>query len=118
VFVSHDASWWQVVLPALWAFSMRLTCEQQSEELEVVLGAAVSLGLAQARLTTKEAAALMRVDESQLRHSLRGSKGYHFSLNRLARLPFAFWLHFGPALIYLLAKKNITEIAEDFKRSA
>jgi len=93
-------------------------CVQHSEELEVVLGEAVGLSLVQARLTIKEAAALMRIDESQFRHSLRGGKGYHLSLNRLLRLPFAFSLHFGPALIYLVAKKNIQEIADDFKRPA
>jgi len=117
VFVSHGSvSWWQVVLPTLWVIGLRATCVQTSDEIEAVLGEAVGLALQQARVTTKEAATLMRIDESQLRHSLRGSKGYHFSLNRLVRLPFAFWLHFGPALIYLVAKKNIQEIADDFKR--
>lgn len=55
----------------------------------------------------------MAIDESQLRHGLRGEKGYHLSLNRLVRLPFGFWLHFSPTLTYLVAKKHTTEIAED-----
>lgn len=117
--VSSPTPWLQVALPALWMFGLRMSA-QSSDDLEVTLGAAVSLSFAHARLTTKEAAALMRIDESQLRHCLRGDKGYHLSLNRLLRLPFGFWLHFGPALIYLVAKKNMTEIAEDlgFKRPA
>jgi hypothetical protein len=97
----------------VWAVGMRLMAAQPDDALDELLGASVLLALQQARITTKEAAALMKIDESQLRHGMRGEKGYHLSLNRLMRLPFAFWLHFSPAIIYLVAKKNVSDIAED-----
>jgi hypothetical protein len=84
------------------------------DTIEQLLGDAVQLSLSNARIVVKDAATLMRMDESQLRHALRGDKGYHLSLNRLVQLPFAFWLHFSPALTYLVAKKNVREIAESF----
>jgi hypothetical protein len=113
---------WRVVeiaLPILWALTMRATVTA-TQDLEQVMCEAVIRSLENARITIKEAAALMKIDESQLRHGLRGEKGYHLSLNRLIRLPFAFWLHFSPALVYLSAKQNAEDIAEDLglKRSA
>jgi hypothetical protein len=108
-----------LVLPLLFVIFTRLAAIQV-DDLEQVLGEAVLRSLEGARLTVKEAAAIMKIDESQLRHGLRGEKGYHLSLNRLARLPFVFWLHFSPALVYLVAKRNASDIAEDLglKRSA
>lgn len=114
---------WQVteiLLPVLWGLLMRMSVAQ-TDDLEQVLGEAVLRALEGAKLTVKEAAAIMRIDESQLRHGLKGEKGYHLSLNRLARLPFAsFWMRFSPALVSLLLKRHISDLLEDshLKRSA
>lgn len=83
-----------------------------TDDLEKILGLAVLESLERARVTVKEAAALMKLDESHFRKQLRGEPGNHLSLTRLVRLPYAFWLWFSPSLIYLVAKKNAIEIAE------
>lgn len=102
----------QVLVVVLVAFGMKAVAFDVSE-LEETLGQAVLASLERARVTVKEAAALMAIDESQLRHGLRNEPGYHLSLNRLIRLPFAFWLTFSPTLIYMVAKKHHAEIAAD-----
>lgn len=102
----------QVVAAAVSLFAIKGAAFDASQ-LEQTLGDAVLSALQSARITVKEAAVLMAIDESQLRHGLRGEKGYHLSLNRLVRLPFTFWLTFSPTLIYLVAKKHHAEIAED-----
>ncbi len=103
---------WQLLL--LVGFFGLLKCAAMDlAPLEQVLGDAVLASLDAARITVKEAASLMKIDESQLRKGLRGEPSHHLSLNRLVRLPFGFWLHFSPTLTYLVAKKNVTEIAED-----
>ncbi len=101
----------QIVLMVTWFCGLKCAAMDLSQ-LEQVLGDAVLTSLDAARITVKEAASLMAIDESQLRKGLRGEKSYHLSLNRLVRLPFAFWLHFSPALTYLVARKNVVEIAE------
>lgn len=83
-----------------------------TDDLEKILGQAVLESLERSRVTVKEAAALMRLDESQFRKQLRGEPSNHLSLTRLIRLPYGFWLWFSPSLIYLVAKKNTAEIAE------
>lgn len=109
-----------VLLPGLFAIPVFMAALRPSDDLEQIMCEAVIRSLEAARLTIKEAASLMKIDESQLRHGLRGEKGYHLSLNRLVRLPFAFWMHFSPELVYLTAKRNALNIAEDLglKRSA
>lgn len=84
------------------------------DDLEQILGRAVLESLEHAHITVKEAAALMRLDESQFRKQLRGEPSNHLSLTRLVRLPYTFWLWFSPSLIYLVAKKNHAEIVESF----
>lgn len=91
---------------------MRLSCAQHDAELEKILGRAVLDALDATRLTVKEAAPLMHVDESNLRSMLRGESKYHIGIVHLARLPFSFWTVFGPALFFLLAKRNVTALAE------
>jgi len=82
------------------------------DEMNQVFGDAVLSALESARITIKEAVAIMAVDESQFRKALRGEGYRHVSLNHLLKLPFSFWLHFSPTLMYLVAKKNMVEIAE------
>ena len=84
-----------------------------SDNLEKVLGLAVLDALESIRLTVKEAAPIMRLDESNLRSMLRGDGKYHLGVVHLARLPFSFWLCFGPMLFALMARQNLTALAED-----
>lgn len=102
----------QIAAAAVTLFASKCAAFDASE-LEETLGEAVLVSLQRARITVKEAAALMAIDESQLRHGLRNEAGYHLSLNRLVKLPFSFWLTFSPTLTYLVAKKHTAEIAED-----
>jgi len=92
-------------------FLLKLTTAA-TDDLEKILGMALLESLERARITVKEAAVLMRLDESHFRKQLRGEPSNHISLTRLIRLPWAFWLWFSPALMYLVAKKNTIEIAE------
>lgn len=103
----------QFFLLVVWMLAFKLTAAA-TDELEKMLGLAVIDSLERARVTVKEAAALMKLDESQFRKQLRGEPSNHISLTRLIRLPWAFWLWFGPSLMYLVAKKNTIEIAETF----
>jgi hypothetical protein len=91
---------------------MRLS-SLDTTSLEQTLAQAVVDALAAAHITTKEAAAAMRLDVSQLSRQLSATPGYHISLTRLVRLPFEFWLFLGPQLMYLVARKRFNEIAED-----
>lgn len=85
-----------------------------TDALEHALGEAVREALHLARLTEKNAADVMRMDESHLRKALRGEPSHHISLTRLVRLPLAFWMFFGPTLIYLVARQHAQDIAHDF----
>jgi hypothetical protein len=104
-------SLWQLVLIGLWFFGVTAAAADHGD-LERVLGEAVSTALAAARITVKEAAALMAMHESQLYKCLRADRGHHISLTRLVRLPFSFWMAFSPALLWLVAERNVREIAE------
>lgn len=101
----------QFFFMVVWVLLVQLTAAS-TDELEKILAAAVLESLERARITTKEAAALMKLDESNLRKQLRGEPANHISLTRLIRLPWSFWLWFSPSLAYLVAKKNTMEIAE------
>lgn len=104
---------WQALVAGL-VFFGRLCATLDTSHLEKVLGEAVLLALQTARITTEQAADTMRMHPSQLQKCLRGDPSHHFSLNRLLRLPWAFWLVFSPALLYLVAKKHAGEVAETF----
>lgn len=110
--IHGSVSLWHVIVVGFWIVGQKCAAIDLSH-LETVLGDAVLSSLDAARITVKEAAALMKIDESQLRKGLRGEPSHHISLNRLVRLPFAFWMQFSPSLVYLVAKKNAQEIAED-----
>ena len=93
---------------------------QSEDRLEKVLGQAVLDALNAVHLSVKESAALMKVDEGNLRSMLRGEGKYHLGLVHLARLPFSFWTVFGPVLFFLMAQQSLHEIREDLglRRSA
>lgn len=110
--VAHSFSAWQAFGIAVFVVVHALSITDTSE-LEKLLGQTVLQALEHARLTVKEACALMRVDEGHFRKGLRADEGSHISLTRLVRLPFTFWLAFTPSLIYLVAKTHVHEIAED-----
>lgn len=86
---------------------------QQTDDLERLLGEAVRDALRFARITEEQAADMMRMNDSHLRKALRGEPSHHISLTRLVRLPYVFWLYFSPTLIYLVARRNTEQIAED-----
>lgn len=100
------------LVAAVFALLQRATASS-TDALEQALGDAVREALHLAKLTEKNAADVMRMDESHLRKALRGEPSHHISLTRLVRLPFTFWLYFSPSLIYLVAKQNVHDIAED-----
>lgn len=107
--------WVQIVVLGIWMIGLKCMAADL-EDLNKVLGDAVLTALTLAHLTVFEAASLMKINESQLRKSLRGETVphiHHISLNRLLHLPFSFWLHFSPTLIYLASKRNAMAIAED-----
>lgn len=101
----------QIVALVVWVLCLKCAA-LDLEPLEQVLGDAVLSALESARITVKEAVAIMAIDESQFRKALRGEGYRHISLNHLLKLPFSFWLAFSPTLMYLVAKKNMVEIAE------
>jgi len=104
----------QLAYCAAMFFALKLAASS-TDGLERDLGQAVLDALDRAHLTVKEAAALMRIDESQFRKQLRGEASNHLSLTRLMRLPYRFWLWLSPSLIYLVAKRNAEEIAESMR---
>jgi hypothetical protein len=105
------------VMVFFWLLMMRCGA-MDTTDLERVLGQAVNDALHLARLTPKFAADAMRWDEKDFYKAMRGER--HMDLTRLCRLPFSFWLFFSPTLLYLVAKKHATEVAEDlgFRHSA
>jgi hypothetical protein len=92
--------------------------QQVDDELAALLGQAVRDGLHAARIPIKEAIAHMGIAESQFNAQLQGKPGAHLSLLRLARLPWPFWMTFGPSLMWLLAKRNIDQITESVRKLA
>lgn len=115
--VGIGSSWQVLVLFIMFAL---VACTVAStDEIEKMLCQAVTDAMHAAHLSVKEVAAYMRLDEAQLRHQLRGSPSNHLSLTRLIRLPFSFWLFFGPALIAIVYRKRLEEFAQcasDLKR--
>lgn len=107
------------VLIVAWLLCLRFAAATTSD-LEKLLGLAVLDALDATKLTVKEACGLMRTDYYHFMQALKGEPGRHISLTCLVRLPFTFWMAFLPILTYLIAKQNITDIAESLgvRRSA
>lgn len=102
---------WQVIALAAWLLLIHAAVSAPDDEIEALLRQAVIDALHAAHLTLKDAAFAMRLHHSQLEKQLRG-EGL-ISLTRLVRLPWVFWFHFSPALIALVTKKHLRELAED-----
>lgn len=68
-----------------------------------------------ARITHQEAATLTGMSETNFYRALSGEESRNLSLVHLFKLPYRFWLHFGPMLMWLVAKKHAQEIRESFQ---
>lgn len=90
----------------------RVLAAADLSELEQFLAGAVRDALNAAHVDLKVAAGCMGITDSQLAKQLRGEPGHFISLTRLIRVPFAFWLFFGPSLIALVYRKRMQEMAE------
>jgi len=85
-----------------------------TEECERLLVAAFLDAMAVAQLTTTQMAAAMGIHESLLRRQLaREDPNAHLSLFRLLRAPAVWWAHFGPALLYILWRREWQTVVED-----
>ena len=98
----------------------KLLTSADTQELEQFLAFAVRDALNAAHIPIKVAALCMGITESQLAKQLRGEPSHHVSLTRLIRLPFGFWLFFGPALIQIIYRKRMEEMKtlSEVKRGA
>lgn len=96
----------------LWLLLMRLSAVE-TDTLERLLAHAVVDALHMARVSRKEAAALMKVDYQQLGRQLRAEPGEHLSLTKMMRLcGTSFWFWFGPSLMLLVAREGYANLAE------
>ena len=104
----------QLAVLVLYALCLRLSCST-THDLELMLAQAVVDALQASHLSIKEAAALLGIDEGQFRHQLKCERQHQLSLTKLVtRMPYVFWLHLGPSLMLIVAKKRWAEMAEDF----
>jgi len=103
----------------VWMGALKLSVMDTSD-LQHLVNEMILECLTLAKIPIKEAAALAGLTETAFRNALSGEKYRHISLFHLLQLPYRFWLHFGPALMWAVAKKHANEIAETFsmKRSA
>ncbi len=92
----------------------RLMAMADTTELEQLLSTAVMDALNAAHLSVKEAAHYMRIDPEQLRRQLKNEPKQYLSLLKLLSLPFGFWLSFSPALIAIVYRKRMQDMAEVF----
>lgn len=119
------------ILLGLVFVGFRLLAAVEVEALEALLTAAVGNALHSAHLSIKEAAHCMGLDPEQLRRQLANEPKQYLSLKKMLMgtpevdgatgLPFAFWLHFSPALVQIVYTKRMREFAEtanEFKRRA
>ncbi len=82
--------------------------------LEAIIGDAIVNCLSHAQIPIKEAAMLMEMNETNFRKALTGEAGRTITLVRLIKLPYRFWLHFGPQIMWLVTRKHMIEIGETF----
>jgi hypothetical protein len=110
---------WQYLVAGI-GFVLMQCAAQDLEPLQQVVNAAIVECLTLAHIPIKEAASLCGMSEANFRRSLSGEEYRNISLVHLFKLPYRFWLHFGPMLMWMVAKKHAQEIAETFsvKRSA
>lgn len=90
------------------------------QPLQMLVNEAIVDCLSIAHLTMQEAASICGMSEANFYRALSGERYRSLSLAHLLKLPYRFWLHFGPNLMWLVAKKHAQEIADtlSLKRSA
>lgn len=90
------------------------------QPLQIVINEAIAESLALAKVTVKEAASICGMSEPNFYRAISGERYRSLSLASLMKLPYRFWLHFGPQIMWLVAKKHAQEIAETIglRRSA
>lgn len=108
----HHLTWTTILLIAGWLFCQKLAA-MQTDDLEKLLGVAVLDALRFARLSVKEACALMGVDYFNFQAALKGEAGRRIALAPLLRLPLTFWVALLPELTYLATKQRVQDIAEE-----
>ena len=102
-----------------WVAALKLSVMDTSD-LQHLVNEMILECLTLAKIPIKEAAALAGLTETAFRNALSGEKYRHISLFHLLQLPYRFWLHFGPMLMWAVAKKHVREIGETvgMRRSA
>lgn len=80
--------------------------------LQQLVNDAVIECLTVSRIPIKEAAYLNGMSESNFRRMLSGEDYRNISLVHVCALPYRFWLHFGPELMWMVAQKHMQEIGE------
>lgn len=111
--IIHGSYSTSVVLACVTFWIVALKCAAMDlSEMDRLLGQAVTDAMTQARITVKEAVAIMAIDESQFRKALRG-EGYRLlALNHLIKLGPLFMTHLTASLMWLVAKQRAQEILE------
>lgn len=84
------------------------------EEIARMVGQAVIDALNAAHITVDHACDVMKLARSQFSAQVNGRPGAHLSVVRLLKLPWEFWLQFGPRLLYLAAQRSARQIGESF----
>lgn len=90
-------------------------------DLEAMLRDAITDALHGAHLSIQETAYAQGICERLWRQQLAGESHRHISLTKLIKLPFSFWLFFGPSLMAVIYRKRLMEFAQsvnDMKRGA
>jgi hypothetical protein len=113
----------KIVAAIVWFAVMVRMMASTTDDLEQLAAQAVIDALHAARISRKEAAALMGLDEAQLNRQLRAEPMNHLSLFRLLRMATStkgvvFWAVLTPALGYLIAQRRLEEISDCFRRRA
>lgn len=84
-----------------------------TDDLEAMLAQAVLDAMHAAHVPFKAMASAMGIDEAQFRRQLAREHGQHLSIYRVLHCPFAWWLHFGPALMLIVWTSRWRELAHD-----
>ena len=107
------SEWWIAAVSIVWVVGMKCAAMDLAELRELVQNAILQC-LELAQIPIKEAAVLCGMTDTHFRKALKGEAGRHLGLLHLMGLPYRFWLHFGPQLMWMVAKKHAVEIAESF----
>jgi hypothetical protein len=107
------SEFWMAVALTVWIVAMKCAAMDVSD-LRQLVQTAILQCLELAQIPIKEAASLAGMTDTHFRKALSGDGGRHLGLLHLLNLPYRFWLHFGPQLMWMVAKKHAAEIAESF----